>query len=238
MPDPQESEQLAAVRTERTSAKRAVTMAAKRVRQGVELNMATVGDMVKKLDDRLLEFLDVCEKFKEIAVSDTPIVNGMGPSEYEEETLGIYTEAMDLYRSDQANNSQCENSANQLEKNIRLRLRKQEIPKFSGLRSDWPEFKKIWEELVRPAIPNEIVLAAELKTACKDGRAFEEIKNISAGAEGAYFRMWENLCDHYDNIVLSVASALADLKKLRSVKSDDHRATVELINKIDCVLIN
>ena len=75
MPDPQESEQLAAVRAERTSAKRAVTMAAKRVRQGVELNMATVGDMVKKLDDRLLEFLDVCEKFKEIAVSDVNIVN-------------------------------------------------------------------------------------------------------------------------------------------------------------------
>ena len=193
----------------RTNAKRAVTMAAKRVQQGVNLNMGTMDEMVRTLDTKLIEFLDACEKFNEFISKCTPeqtIVNGLTPEAYEQETINAYSQAMDLYRSSHVSSNTSLNSTNSegKERPTLVKLKRQEVPKFSGARRDWPEFKKLWLNLVVPAIDNEIALATELKSACRDGYGFGEIKNISAGASGAYSRMWDALCLHYDNVVLAV----------------------------------
>ena len=84
------AEDLAVATSERTAAKRAVTMAAKRVRQGVELNMGTVDDMVRTLDAKLIDFLDICEKFNDLTIDSSPdktTVNGLTPSDYEKEII-------------------------------------------------------------------------------------------------------------------------------------------------------
>ena len=226
----------------RTNAKRAVTVAAKLVQKGVDLNMGTMDEMVRTLDSKLIEFLDACEKFNELLPNCTPeqsVVNGLTPEAYEQETIKTYSQAMERYRSSHVSSNISLNSSSveSREKNLPsaslVKLKRQEAPKFSGARRDWPEFKNVWLNLVVPAINNEIALATELKAACKDGVGFNEIKNISAGASGAYNRMWDALCLHYDNVVLSVESALSDLKKLRPVKPEDYRATVVLISNID-----
>ena len=223
--------------TRRSMAKRAVTLAAKRVRHGVDLNMESTQEMVRDLDLKFLDFLDICEHFKELTVdhSSAQNVNGLTPEEYEKETINTYSQAMDLYRSSINTSTINQSLCSEATAPPQVRLKKLEVPKFSGARRDWPEFKKLWTDLVVPSIHHEIALANELKTACRGGPAYSEIENISACASEGYKKMWAALCLHYDNIVLAVESALCDLKLLRPVKAQDNQGTVLLISKISCV---
>ena len=82
---------------------------------------------------------------------------------------------------------------------------------------------------------NKTALALELKLSCKDGPAFEEICNIPAGSNGAYQKMWDALCCHYDNISLAVNCALDEIRELKPVKQEDYRGVVKLIRAIDSV---
>ena len=116
-----------------------------------------------------------------------------------------------------------------------VQLKKREIPTFSGLRKDWPEFKSLWEKIVVPALPNRTALASELKKSCKGGPAIHEISNISAVADDAYNLMWSNLCAHYGNVTLSVVSAIDEIKKLTKVSEEDYQGLVKLIRQIDGV---
>ena len=236
MSDNNEQASMEEATSKRSMAKRAVNLAAKRVRHGVELNMQSTQEMVRDLDIKFLDFLDICETFKELAI-DYPSarnVNGLTPEMYEQEVVNLYSQAMDLYRSSSvsaSNSSMCSEAAAPPQ----VRLKKLEVPKFSGARRDWPEFKKLWTDLVVPSIHHEIALATELKAACRGGPAYSEIENISACASEGYKKMWAALCLHYDNIVLAVESALCDLKLLRPVKAQDNQGTVLLISKISCV---
>ena len=137
----------------RTNAKRAVTVAAKLVQKGVDLKMGTMGmdEMVRTLDSKLIEFLDACEKFNELlpkCTSEQSVVNGLTPEAYEQETIKTYSQAMERYRSSHVSSNISLNSSSveSREKNLPsaslVKLKRQEPPKFSGARRDWPEFKK------------------------------------------------------------------------------------------------
>ena len=83
--------------------------------------------------------------------------------------------------------------------------------------------------MVVPSLLNKTALASELKLSCKEGEAFDEITNISAGIEGAYDKMWEALCLQYDNITLAVSSALDEIQYSRHVR----KITLVLSNLLD-----
>ena len=317
------------VKGQRTAAKRAVTMAAKRLRTGIERRMITVNDMARDLDDKYCDFLEICDKFTTMTLNGDPaeaVVNGLGPHDYERETESVYRDAADHYRSvaeskpvsllrkpvesfkselqQETDVKVLENIGNQTwlqrppsplltptsyplrvtsapitshfhptsytpmttsahtpfqassyvpmvtafpnqpmpphfmqtPSNLNpplVQLKRREIPRFSGKRSDWPEFKAQWQQLVVPAVRNPVALASDLKTACRDGLAWKEIENISAGAPAAYDQMWESLCLFYDNVTLSVDAAMADLTRIKKVKEGDHEGTIELIRTVE-----
>ena len=60
------------IKGQRTLAKRAVTMAAKRLRTGIERRMITVIDMASDLDDKYCAFLDICDEFSAMTLNQTP----------------------------------------------------------------------------------------------------------------------------------------------------------------------
>ena len=116
MSDNNEQASMEEATSKRSMAKRAVNLAAKRVRHGVELNMQSTQEMVRDLDIKFLDFLDICETFKELAI-DYPSarnVNGLTPEMYEQEVVNLYSQAMDLYRSSSvsaSNSSMCSEAA-------------------------------------------------------------------------------------------------------------------------------
>ena len=71
-----------------------------------------------------------------------------------------------------------------------IQLKKMELPTFSGLRKDWPEFKTVWKQLAENAYTNQAALASELKRSVK-GEARERIKSVYVTRPEAYQVMWK-----------------------------------------------
>ena len=223
---------------ERTTAKRSVTIAAKRLEGAVEMEMESTKDMASKLDSTYCDFIAISTEYNELCNEVTDIddsyliVNNKNLDEYDSDVKKTYQNAISLYKDYVAKSKPRVPSLNS---ESLVHLKKRDIPKFSGKRKDWPEFKAIWEKIVVPSLLNQTALAAELKLACKGGIAYDEIETISAGSDGAYSLMWDALSQHYDNITLSVSSALDEIKDFKQVKSDDYQGLVQLIRKVESV---
>lgn len=113
-----------------------------------------------------------------------------------------------------------------------IQIKKVKLPEFSGQRRDWPEFRAIWRELAERAISSKSALAYELKRSLK-GQAKERVKNVFVTKPEAYDIMWERLCDYYDDVSAGVDTALEGLRKLKSVKEDDYRGIVHLVDEVE-----
>ena len=223
----------------RTKARRNLTTAANQVRNACRFSMPSLPQYVTKLDNAMQVVLDACLVFRDHAanekVEDTT-VNKMDMDEWEEDVDQCYTQAIEaynLYRQNQQAAAAALAPPQQAPPvptaqggpGTSVYFKKRDLPSFSGHRKDWPEFKSLWTELVEKSITNPLALASELKKACK-GEALKELEGISAGSVGSYEVMWTKLCLHYDDIVMSVFSALDELKSLKQVKRDDDYAGV------------
>ena len=96
------SEKREDVKADRTAAKRAVTMAAKRLTTGINRQMMTVPEMARELDEKYCRFIELCDAFSSLALAGDPedaVVNGLGLEEYERETDAVYRDAADRYRA-------------------------------------------------------------------------------------------------------------------------------------------
>ena len=223
-----------AVKVKRTAAKRAVTVAARRLKNGADLGMESVPELVSSLESSFLEFLDLCDEFDtscdehSVSVTDRE-VSGLAPDKYRASQSDLFKSTMEEYRRSM---TPVEPSTPRQKV---LNLKKREIPSFTGERRDWPEFKRMWQALVVPEIDNTTVLAAELKKACSRGKAILEIDTISAGGINAYESMWSALCATYDNVVLAVSSALDEVKSFHPVSDDDYIGIVSLIRKVKSI---
>jgi hypothetical protein len=113
-----------------------------------------------------------------------------------------------------------------------VHLRKTSLPTFSGERKDWPEFKAIWRELAESVYRNPTTLAYELKRSLK-GSALDKVKHIYVTKPDAYTMIWQRLCDYYDDVTACVQAALEGLNTLKSVRDDDYRALVQLIDTVE-----
>ena len=113
-----------------------------------------------------------------------------------------------------------------------VKLRKMELPKFSGLRKHWPEFKTMWTTLAVPSFSSKVSLAEMLRTHV-EGKAKDMLEGVQIVGPGAYDDMWEKLLRHYDDIGAAVESALSDLKKLRPLKEEDWSGLVRLVDEVE-----
>ena len=240
---------LAEKRAERTAAKRTVTVAARRLTNAVKLEMDSVHAMAAALDTAYCDYVGTAAEYQDMC-KDSPdaadeffIVNNLSLEQYDNDVCETYKHANHEYKS-YVTNSKKNNEPIAEPEQISIQgqsspsqvdLKRREIPKFSGKRKDWPEFKAIWQKLIVPSLHNQTALATELKQACKGGTGYDEIRSISAGGERAYEQMWDSLCDHFDNITLSVTSALDEMRHFNHVKEDDYEGIVRLIRQVDSI---
>ena len=205
------SEKREDVKADRTAAKRAVTLAAKRLTTGISRQMITVPEMARELDEKYCRFIDLCDAFSSLALAGNPedaVVNGLGLEEYERETDSVYRDAADRYRAfaeskplkvgtsplalfeetrkkqevgegsilDSPTLAKPQAFSNAPQTTISaptqisthnhrptqpqtpslVQLKRREIPRFDGERSNWPEFREQWQQLVVPAVGNPV----------------------------------------------------------------------------------
>ena len=194
------------------------------------------------MDRKYCDFLDAAVDYSEKCNSDSAgtdytVVGGLNIADYEADVKETYSQAITSYKTLSASLASASQTvtAPRSSDTSAVVIKKRDIPKFSGLRKDWPEFKSVWVKLVEPSLPNRTSLAIELKASCKEGRAYDEIKCISAGLGNAYDKMWSALCQQYDNVTLAVSSTLDEIQSFRTVQEEDYTGTVNLIRQIDSI---
>ena len=253
---------LDSLKSARSSAKRAVTTSATRLQHGISLRMDSVPDMAKNLDTKYCDFLSATGAYRAECIDrqagpEYTTINNLTLDQYDLEVQTSYVTGRDAYRtyvssftmqSSLPHNTSVTRGggassgglsnlspASGASTNPPVYLKKREVPKFSGRHKDWPEFKSVWEKIVVPSLLNKTALATELKLSCKGGPGYDEISNISAGSETAYEDMWKSLCVHFDNVTLSVNSALDEMTYFKRVIENDYSSIVKLIRGIDSI---
>ena len=116
---------------------------------------------------------------------------------------------------------------------MHVKVKAAELPRFSGLRKDWPQFRAIWPKLAIPAYPSKEMLACQLQICIKDTLAARMTDHISIIGPQSFDDIWNCLSDFYDDEAAAANEILKELSNLRSVKSEDYRSLVEHINKIE-----
>ena len=122
-----------------------------------------------------------------------------------------------------------------------VRVKRVSLPTFSGERCDWPEFRAMWPKLAIPAFQNRETLAKELRDCMVGEQAKEKLGKIAITGPQSFDIMWNKLCVYYDDVGASVDDALKKLHSLRSVREEDYKGIVKLVDEVEnsyCQLIN
>ena len=114
-----------------------------------------------------------------------------------------------------------------------VKVRRAELPIFSGERRHWPEFRTMWPRLAIPAFPSKETLADQLRN-CVKGDAAGMISTVTITGPDAFDRMWNKLALFYEDAAASVEAALKKMyQKLRSVPEEDYRGFVSLVDEVE-----
>ena len=114
-----------------------------------------------------------------------------------------------------------------------VKVRKAELPLFSGLRKDWPEFKTLWPSMAEPAFQSRITLAHELRLSCEQGHANELLEDIPIVGPGSYGAMWIRLYEHYEDAAASVSAIMKTLQEMKGVKAEDYRGLTSFVKTVE-----
>ena len=122
----------------------------------------------------------------------------------------------------------------QYPRNPDIRVKRVELPKFSGDRADWLEFKVIWPRLALPSAGGcKITLAKQLRDSMVGKNVKAKLANIAIIGPQSFDEMWNRLCLYYDDAAASTDSALKKLKSLKPVRDDDYRGFDRLVEDIE-----
>jgi hypothetical protein len=114
-----------------------------------------------------------------------------------------------------------------------VKVKRIELPTFSGSHQDWPEFKVLWPKLAVPAHKQQReALAHELRKCLKDD-ALKLIKNILITGPEALDKMWNRITQYYDDPAASVDAAMSKLHKLHALKEEDPRGLVNFVDEVE-----
>ena len=114
-----------------------------------------------------------------------------------------------------------------------VKVKKAELPHFSGKRKDWPEFKTLFPEMAGSTFSSKITLACELRRCLEKGSAIKLIENISITGPQAIDLMWQRLVDHYEDATASVNEVLKILQNLRPVRQEDYKYFTDFSNQVE-----
>lgn len=117
---------------------------------------------------------------------------------------------------------------------MNARVEKIPLPKFSGKRRDWPEFKAVWKKLAEGSFSDPFALASQLKRAVQGTPAEARIKSVSVTRPEAYDFMWKKLNAHYNDAGAIVSEALEDLSHLQPVEEKDYQGLIHLVDEVEC----
>ena len=112
-------------------------------------------------------------------------------------------------------------------------FKKSPPPVFSGKRSEWPEFRVVWNRYASSGFNSDEARAWALKKSLRN-EAFECAKPIMASNAGAYQKIWARLEEYYGDVSLNIQSTFYEISKLKPVKEDDLRGLVKFINEVEC----
>ena len=131
-----------------------------------------------------------------------------------------------------------------------IKVRRAELPHFSGKRKHWPEFKTLWPKMAVPSFTSREMLASELRRSCENGEAAKIIAMVPIVGPEAVDVMWQRLVDHYENAAAAVKEVMKTLQELKPVRPEDYRYLTEFvdivescytqlatINHLDCISI-
>ena len=116
---------------------------------------------------------------------------------------------------------------------MHIKVKAAELPHFSGLRKDWPQFKSLWPKLAIPAYPSREMLACQLQICIKNTLAARMTDHISIIGPQSFDDIWNCLSEYYDDEAAAANEILKELSDLKIVKSEDYRSLVEHINKVE-----
>ena len=114
-----------------------------------------------------------------------------------------------------------------------VKVRRTELPHFSGLRKDWPEFKNLWFSIAIPAVQCRQALAKELKECCKNGSAKELIWDVPIVGPSSADVMWTRLTEFYEDATAAVTEVMRTLQELRIVKPEDYRGLTAFVRTVE-----
>ena len=114
-----------------------------------------------------------------------------------------------------------------------VKVRRAELPIFSGERKDWPEWRNMWPRLAIPAFPDLLTLADQLRKSVK-GDAEGMVNTVSITGPGSFDLMWNKLSLFYDDAQASVEAAMKRMhQRLQAVKDEDYRGFVTLVDEVE-----
>ena len=114
-----------------------------------------------------------------------------------------------------------------------IKIKRVELPTFSGLREDWPEFKTLWPRLALSAFSCKLVLAKELRDSLVGTTPINLVKCIPITCPDSYDAMWTRLSLHYDDAAASVNAALSKLDCLKPVQEEDYHGLWSMIDAVE-----
>lgn len=114
-----------------------------------------------------------------------------------------------------------------------VKVKRAELPTFSGLREDWAEFKTLWPHLALPAFHCKEILALELRRCLLGKVAKDQVMNVPIIGPESFEVMWNKLCLYYDDPAASVNAAMKRLESLPSIKEEDYRGLSDFVDVVE-----
>ena len=114
-----------------------------------------------------------------------------------------------------------------------VKIKRAELPTFSGLREDWPEFKTLWPRLAIPAFSCKELLALELRRCLVGQVAKDQVKNIPITGPESFSVMWDKLNLYYEDPAASVKAAMRKLEGLTSLAENDYKGLSDFVDVVE-----
>ena len=147
-------------------------------------------------------------------------------------TQAYATEAMSARRRESGNHYRGQSMQDVYQTSSGFHFQKAPPPTFNGNRTQWAEFRTIWQLYGARAYTTQEDRAWALKQ-CLEGEALTHVRAIYCNQPNAYDRMWSRLNSIYSDISMSVQQAYNDMNKIKMVLEDDVKALITFINSVE-----